>query len=49
MNPGVVIFSENVFFFTFLLVKQGVHLELAKIIKTWETFVRAMSRASVTD
>ena len=35
--------------FVLLTILQVVHLKLAKSIKAWETFVRAMSRASVTD
>ena len=42
-------FSVKMFSLTILLVNQEVHLKLAKSIKAWETFVRAMSRASVTD
>ena len=48
MNPRGE-FSVKMFSLTILLVNQEVHLKLAKSIKAWETFVSAMSRASVTD
>ena len=49
MNPGGRNFSENGFFLlTILFLNQEVQLKLGSI-KTWETFVRAMSRASVID